>query len=110
MLESEKDAAEVAVLFTERLNLLALDIDQRREMKQLSQQIREVLSQHPWVPAAEPESSQPHDPEDVKSAALAAEETVEHTLARLFLRLGPPPESTDVDYIPAGRGGGGAQQ
>ncbi|MGX1975856.1 hypothetical protein [Streptomyces kronopolitis] len=108
--ECDEDVADVAVIFIERLNLLALDIDQRREVKRLSEEIRDSLSRQPWVSPAEPDSSQPHHPEDVKAAALAAEETVEHTLARLLLRLGPPPESTDVDYIPAGRGGGGAQQ
>jgi hypothetical protein len=48
--------------------------------------------------------------EEIEDVAPAAEETIDHTLARLFLRLGPPPESTTLDYTPAGRGGGGAQQ
>lgn len=49
-------------------------------------------------------------PEDIAFAAPAAEETIEHTLARLFLRIGPPPEPTEFDYEPVGSGGGGAQQ
>ncbi|WP_159038826.1 hypothetical protein [Streptomyces sp. NRRL B-1140] len=53
---------------------------------------------------------QPLGREEIEDVAPAAEETIDHTLARLFLRLGPPPESTTLDYTPAGRGGGGAQQ
>ncbi|MDH2388182.1 hypothetical protein QCN29_05130 [Streptomyces sp. HNM0663] len=49
-------------------------------------------------------------PEDAEIAAPAAEKTIEHSLALLFLRLGPPPEPTELDYSPAGHGGGGAQQ
>ncbi|MET9141997.1 hypothetical protein [Streptomyces parvulus] len=49
-------------------------------------------------------------PEEIENVAPAAEETIDHTLARLFLRLGPPPEANELDYTPAGRGGGGAQQ
>ncbi|MEV7793387.1 hypothetical protein AB0O68_15550 [Streptomyces sp. NPDC087512] len=52
----------------------------------------------------------PLEPEDAAAAAPAAEETLESALARLFLRLGPPPEPTELDYTPVGRGGGGAQQ
>jgi len=44
------------------------------------------------------------------SAAKAAGETIEHTLARLFVRLGPPPEPTALEYTPAGSGDGGARQ
>ncbi|MEH0535753.1 hypothetical protein QBB31_14115 [Streptomyces scabiei] len=39
-----------------------------------------------------------------------AEETLDHTLARLFAKLGPPPEPTEQDHTPAGTGGGGAEQ
>lgn len=109
-LEDAEDAADAVRIFLERLNRLALDIDQRRDLQQLDLQIRRALSRRPFGRSGEPSSSKPFDPEDVKVAALAAEDTIEHTLARLFLRLGPPPESTDVDYMPAGRGGGGAQQ
>ncbi|WP_329276977.1 hypothetical protein [Streptomyces sp. NBC_01451] len=54
--------------------------------------------------------SQPLGHEELEVVAPAAEETIEHTLARLFLLLGPPPEPTELDYTPAGSGGGGAQQ
>lgn len=47
---------------------------------------------------------------DREAVAPLAEETIEHTLARLFLRLGPPPEPTENHFVPAGNGGGGAQQ
>lgn len=53
---------------------------------------------------------QPLGSEEVEVVAPAAEETIEHTLARMFLRLGPPPEPTELDYTPAGTGGGGVQQ
>lgn len=44
------------------------------------------------------------------AVAHVAEETIEHAMARMFLRLGPPPESTELDYVPAGSDGGGAHQ
>ncbi|MFI1400543.1 caspase domain-containing protein [Streptomyces sp. NPDC020681] len=47
---------------------------------------------------------------DAVALAVTAEETLEHTLARLFVRLGPPPEPTELDYAPVGSGDGGAQQ
>ncbi|MFF0216142.1 hypothetical protein [Streptomyces vinaceus] len=48
--------------------------------------------------------------EDVNTVAPAAEVTIESSLARLFLRLGPPPQASEVDFMPAGRDGGGAQK
>ncbi len=57
-----------------------------------------------------PGYSQPLGQEEIEDVAPAAEVTIDHTLARLFLRLGPPPEDSTLDYTPAGRGGGGAQQ
>ncbi|QOV38781.1 hypothetical protein IM697_10605 [Streptomyces ferrugineus] len=50
------------------------------------------------------------DAEEIRTAAAKAEETIEHTLARLFLRLGPPPESTGLNFSPVESGGGGARQ
>ncbi|WP_460111572.1 hypothetical protein [Streptomyces sp. YKOK-J1] len=55
-------------------------------------------------------SQQPLDPAATEVAAPAAAESIEHSLASLFLRLGPPPDPTELDYSPAGRGDGGAQQ
>ncbi|MGV9313775.1 serine/threonine-protein kinase [Streptomyces sp. NPDC003691] len=50
-------------------------------------------------------------PPDLTAAdAENAAETLEHTLARLFVRLGSPPEPTELDCTPAGTGDGGAQQ
>ncbi|MFD5507008.1 hypothetical protein ACFWIB_04425 [Streptomyces sp. NPDC127051] len=46
-----------------------------------------------------------YDTDDAKPAA----DTLNHALARLFLRLGPPPTPTDSDYAPVGGGDGGAQ-
>ncbi|MGW2932800.1 hypothetical protein ACWDA7_13255 [Streptomyces sp. NPDC001156] len=53
---------------------------------------------------------QPLGREEIEAVAPTAEQTIEHTLARMFMRLGPPPEPTELDYTPAGSGGGGAQQ
>lgn len=44
------------------------------------------------------------------TVANSAAETLEHTLARLFVKLGSPPEPTELDCTPAGTGDGGAQQ
>ncbi|MEU6071247.1 hypothetical protein ABZ864_44125 [Streptomyces sp. NPDC047082] len=49
----------------------------------------------------------PAEAEMVVAASAAA---INHTLARLFLRLGPPPEGADGDITPVSSGGGGAQQ
>ncbi|MFI1535524.1 hypothetical protein [Streptomyces anandii] len=48
--------------------------------------------------------------EEIQAATPAAEATVERSLAALFLRLGPPPAPTEIDFTPVGHGGGGAQQ
>lgn len=53
---------------------------------------------------------QPFGKEELDAVAPVAEETIEHTLARMFVRLGPPSEPTELNYTPAGSGGGGAQQ
>ncbi|MGW1540637.1 hypothetical protein ACWCPM_10395 [Streptomyces sp. NPDC002309] len=47
---------------------------------------------------------------DAEAAAPAAAATIDHALARLFIRLGPPPESAPADYAPASSNGGGALQ
>ncbi|KOU31092.1 hypothetical protein ADK52_03660 [Streptomyces sp. WM6372] len=47
-----------------------------------------------------------YDADDVEPAA----DTLNHTLARLFLRLGPPPAPTEHDYAPVGGGGDGGAQ
>ncbi|MDQ0601940.1 putative nucleotidyltransferase [Streptomyces canus] len=51
---------------------------------------------------------QPVDHEELE--VDAAEQSIERSLAALFLRLGPPPEPTELDYSPAGSGDGGAHQ
>ncbi|MFI5689318.1 hypothetical protein [Streptomyces sp. NPDC051636] len=45
-------------------------------------------------------------PEDAAEAAG----TLDSAMARLFVRLGPPPEPSSLDYEPVGSGGGGTQQ
>ncbi|MEU1010662.1 sensor domain-containing diguanylate cyclase [Streptomyces sp. NPDC005890] len=52
----------------------------------------------------------PHMQDETPAVARAAGETLEHTLARLLVRLGPPPEPIELEYAPAGNGDGGARQ
>jgi hypothetical protein len=47
---------------------------------------------------------------EAQRVAGAAASAINHTLARLFLRLGPPPEDASGDFMPVSSGGGGAQQ
>jgi hypothetical protein len=47
---------------------------------------------------------------DAAVVAKSAEETIEHTLARLFVQLGPPPEATEQRYSPVGGSDGGTRQ
>ncbi|MFJ4008199.1 hypothetical protein [Streptomyces sp. NPDC090026] len=46
----------------------------------------------------------------VDEEVAAASENLEHTLARLFVRLGPPPEPSGLGSGPSGSGGGGEQR
>ncbi|WP_432112730.1 hypothetical protein [Streptomyces sp. S1] len=48
--------------------------------------------------------------EELANVADSSEGSIDHALAMMFIRLGPPPETTEVDYVPASNGGGGAQQ
>ncbi|MDV9188467.1 hypothetical protein R6L23_09610 [Streptomyces sp. SR27] len=48
--------------------------------------------------------------EERSEVASASGASIDHALAMLFIRLGPPPEETELDYAPASSGGGGAQQ
>jgi hypothetical protein len=49
-------------------------------------------------------------PEEVRHMAWETVRTVNDTLARLFLKLGPPPEGAGGDMSPVASDGGGAQQ
>ncbi|MFF8931496.1 hypothetical protein ACF1AO_29995 [Streptomyces longwoodensis] len=49
-------------------------------------------------------------PVERQELALETASLVTDTLARLFLRLGPPPEGTGRDFDPVASGGGGAAQ
>ncbi|PBC93994.1 hypothetical protein BX281_1867 [Streptomyces sp. Ag82_O1-15] len=46
--------------------------------------------------------------EDEQLVAERTADAINHTLARLFLRLGPPPESTNGDFAPVSSSGGGS--
>lgn len=54
--------------------------------------------------------SEPIAPEDLHLLAQQSASTINHTLARLFVQLGPPPESVGRDPSPVTSDGGGAQQ
>jgi eukaryotic-like serine/threonine-protein kinase len=62
------------------------------------------------IPGDDPPEAMDITAEDETAVAGPAAETLEHTLARLFVRLGSPPEPSELDYTPAGTGDGGAQQ
>ncbi|MGW1554721.1 hypothetical protein [Streptomyces sp. NPDC002346] len=49
-------------------------------------------------------------PEERQILARQTASTINHTLAQLFLRLGPPPAGTNGSFSPVTSGGGGAQQ
>lgn len=50
-------------------------------------------------------------PAERAEAAVDAGRSIDHALAMLFIRLGPPPEESNIDdYTPASSGGGGARQ
>ncbi|MFJ9832848.1 hypothetical protein ACIRU2_15885 [Streptomyces sp. NPDC101169] len=49
-------------------------------------------------------------PEAIETAAPAAEQTIERSLAALFVRLGPPPNPSRFEYAPTGHGDGGARK
>ncbi|WP_143672367.1 hypothetical protein [Streptomyces sp. OK228] len=66
-------------------------------------------------PDADPDAPELEPIEDLtldERRLLAAQtaSTISHTLALLFLRLGPPPEGASGDASPVTSGGGGAQQ
>ncbi|MDQ0904189.1 hypothetical protein QFZ22_000174 [Streptomyces canus] len=50
----------------------------------------------------------PLSTEDEQLVAERAADAINHTLARLFLRLGPPPQNTDGDFAPVSSSGGGS--
>ncbi|MFD4315005.1 hypothetical protein [Streptomyces sp. NPDC058548] len=56
------------------------------------------------------EAPSPLSPEERSEVAGTSGTSIDHALAMLFIRLGPPPEETELDYAPASNGGGGAQQ
>lgn len=49
-------------------------------------------------------------PAELAAVASTAASSIDHALALLFIRLGPPPEETPINFAPASTGGGGAQQ
>ncbi|MGP3990804.1 hypothetical protein [Streptomyces sp. 3N207] len=64
------------------------------------------------LPIEEDEGEALPDITEEEAAAVGSEAgtSLEYALARLFLRLGPPPEPTAVEYAPASSGGGGTPQ
>lgn len=65
----------------------------------------------PPEPEPDPElRGAPLSPQETAAAAPPAGQSIERALALLFIRLGPPPEPAELDYSPAGHGGGGTAQ
>lgn len=54
--------------------------------------------------------TEPPTVEEASAVAPTSAKSLDHALAVLFIRLGPPPEPAENDYAPASNGGGGAQQ
>ncbi|WP_282793073.1 hypothetical protein [Streptomyces sp. CC224B] len=91
-----------------RLKLSASDIDPTAGLASLAISYRGLVS------AVEDEEDltrkEEITAEEAQLAADAAAKMINKVLARLFLRLGPPPENASGDYMPVSSGGGGAQQ
>ncbi|MFW3469906.1 phosphopantetheine-binding protein [Streptomyces microflavus] len=57
-----------------------------------------------------PSDDEQPTPDELSAVALTAEQTLDQALATLFIQLGPPPDSSEMDYMPTSNGGGGVQQ
>lgn len=66
---------------------------------------RAMLWDNSWRGEDFPDPPDTFDAEDIAPAVA----TMNHALAALFLRLGPPPSPTEQDFAPVGSGDGGAQ-
>ncbi|MER7343508.1 hypothetical protein ABT403_37550 [Streptomyces sp. NPDC000075] len=110
VVEDERGLVEAVEEFIGRLRGLAVDVERRPFVNRLGQDIWRSLSGLAWAREANSSLRSVFEQSKRDEAVLAAEETIDHTLARLFLLLGPPPEPSAMDYEPAGRGGGGAEQ
>ncbi|MEV6551083.1 serine/threonine-protein kinase [Streptomyces sp. NPDC051597] len=82
-----------------------LDTENSREVDPVSG-TGMVLFQAQQSMSSPPPSPEPYDADEDAAPAAA---TLDEALARLFLRLGPPPESAEREIQPVGSDGGGAQ-
>ncbi|GLX19674.1 hypothetical protein Slala02_29890 [Streptomyces lavendulae subsp. lavendulae] len=61
-------------------------------------------------PASRLSAEEPLGRRDAEAVASSAGQTLDRTMAWMFVRLGPPPEPTATSYTPAADGGGGARR
>ncbi|MER5370367.1 hypothetical protein [Streptomyces sp. NPDC002722] len=57
-----------------------------------------------------PRDDEQPTPDETSAVAPTSMQSLDHAMAMLFIRLGPPPETTETNYAPVSNGGGGAQQ
>ncbi|MEV6738697.1 hypothetical protein AB0N14_17880 [Streptomyces sp. NPDC051104] len=95
---------------------LPRNTEQARKYLQQLNRLLDYYQGRPNNDKAQPVLWRQPEQSDVEEAAIADEDalaavgTVDAALARLFVRLGPPPEPSSLDYAPIGGDGGGAQQ
>lgn len=68
-------------------------------------QVAQYADQIPGASEAEPLTH-----EEASTVSATSVQSLDHALGMLFIRLGPPPEPSAIDYEPASNGGGGVQQ
>ncbi|MGT2532775.1 DUF6232 family protein [Streptomyces nojiriensis] len=61
-------------------------------------------------PAVRPFGEEPLGRRDAEAVASSAGQSLDRTMAWMFVRLGPPPEPTATSYTSVADGGGGAQR
>lgn len=71
-----------------------------------------LMAQYIEIPVRVPSGSdvEPLTDEEASTVSATSAQSLDHALAMLFIRLGPPPEPSAIDYAPASKGGGGIQQ
>ncbi|OUD00336.1 hypothetical protein [Streptomyces swartbergensis] len=92
--------------------VLNVETDQSgQQFRRYTQQVVRRLADAPAPDVTFLDSAgQDLSPEEQKLVADRTASTINHTLAMLFLRLGPPPEATNGDFSPVTSGGGGVRQ
>lgn len=79
------------------------------ELARMAEEVDRRLRSTTW-PAEKQPNWMTLSPEELQGTAWDAADTINHTLARLFVQLGPPPEAAGGAATPVTSDGGGAQQ